>query len=164
MRSVFALRKWEVEMSSFVSKSHVACILAGVAALALMSAPSFADTLRFGAQLSGSKETPPNDTTGKGTLTATYDTITKKLTWSVSYEGLTGPAIAAHFHGPATEGVEAPVEVPAPHADKSPIQGDAVLTDKQAKDLLSGHMYFNIHTTAHKPGEIRGQVIQAKSS
>jgi hypothetical protein len=39
-----------------------------------------------------------------------------------------------------------------------------VLTDKQQHDLLTGKMYFNIHTNAHKPGEIRGQVIQAKPS
>ncbi len=135
-----------------------------LAVLLAMTAPSFADPIRFGATLSGAKETPPNDTKGTGTLTATYDTITKKLTWSVSYSGLTGPAIAAHFHGPAPEGKAAPVEVPAPHADKNPIQGDAVLTDKQAQDLMSGNMYFNIHTQAHKAGEIRGQVIQAKAS
>lgn len=151
-------------MSKFVSKSRAACVLAGFAALALMSAPALADTLRFGASLSGSKEAPPNGTKGTGTLTATYDTITKKLTWSVSYKDLTGPAIAAHFHGPAPEGVPADVEVPAPHAEKNPIQGDAVLTDKQAQDLLSGKMYFNIHTNAHREGEIRGQVIQTKAS
>lgn len=155
-------------MSSFVPKSRAVHVIAGLAALtavsAAMSAPSFADTLRFGASLTGDKETPPNNTKGTGALTATYDTITKKLTWSVSYQGLTGPAIAAHFHGPAPEGVPADVEVPAPHAEKSPIQGDAVLTDKQAQDLLGGKMYFNIHTNAHREGEIRGQVKQLKPS
>ncbi len=44
---------------------------------------------------------PANTTAGTGTVTATYDTDSKKLTWKGSYNGLTGPATAAHFHGPA---------------------------------------------------------------
>lgn len=135
-----------------------------LAASLFMSAPALADLVHIGAALSGAQETPPNDSKGTGTLTGTYDTVTKKLSWSVSYSGLSGPAIAAHFHGPAPEGKSAPIEVPAPHAEKNPIQGSAVLTDKQAKDLLGGKMYFNIHTQAHKAGEIRGQVKQAKAS
>jgi hypothetical protein len=43
-------------------------------------------------------EVPPNSSTGTGTLTATYDTASKKLSWKGSYSGLTGPATAAHFH------------------------------------------------------------------
>jgi hypothetical protein len=103
---------------------------------------------------------PPTTSTGTGTLKGTYDTESKKLTWSVTYSGLTGPATASHFHGPAPVGVAAGVQVPAHGADKSPIEGSAVLTDAQAKDLLDGNMYFNIHTAANKPGEIRGQVMK----
>jgi CHRD domain len=137
---------------------------AALAATLIVLAPAFADPIRVGATLSGAQETPPNDSKGTGTLTATYDTTTKKLTWSVSYSGLTGPAIAAHFHGPAPEGKPAGIEVPAPHAEQNPIQGSAVLTDRQAHDLMSGLIYFNIHTNAHKAGEIRGQVKEAKAS
>lgn len=152
-------------LSIFKAGRRAATALAIAALLSTPAfAPAFADVLHFGATLSGDKETPPNDSKGSGTLTATYDTITKKLTWSVSYSGLTGQAIAAHFHGPAPEGKPAPIEVPAPHPESNPIQGDAVLTDKQAQDLLSGNVYFNIHTQAHKAGEIRGQVKQAKPS
>ena len=35
------------------------------------------------------------------------------------------------------------------------------LTDAEAKDLMDGMMYFNIHTAANKPGEIRGQMEKA---
>ncbi|MGO9757866.1 MAG: CHRD domain-containing protein [Roseiarcus sp.] len=38
------------------------------------------------------------------------------------------------------------------------MKGSATLTDFQAKDLIDGVMYFNIHTAEHKPGEIRGQL------
>ena len=30
----------------------------------------------------------------------------------------------------------------------------------QAADLMAGKWYFNVHTEAHKPGEIRGQVTK----
>ena len=72
-----------------------------------------------------------------------------------------GPRIAAHFHGPAAPGRAAPIEVPLTGSLDSPIKGSATLTDAQAKDLTSGMMYFNIHTAAHKPGEIRGQMEKA---
>jgi CHRD domain len=42
----------------------------------------------------------------------------------------------------------------------SPIKGTATLTDAQAADLQGGKYYFNIHTDANKPGEIRGQVVK----
>jgi hypothetical protein len=115
--------------------------------------------MTFKASLDAAQETPPTGTPGTGALTATYDTASKTLTWTVSYSGLTGPATAAHFHGPAGPGKAAAVEVPAPVSD-SPIKGSATLSDSQAKDLMDGDMYFNIHTAANKAGEIRGQVTK----
>lgn len=117
-----------------------------------------AETMQFHADLSGPKETPPTTSKGTGEAEISYDTATKKLTWSVTYSGLTGAATAAHFHGPAAVGVAAAVEVPLTGALASPVSGSATLTDSQAKDLLSGNMYFNIHTAENKAGEIRGQV------
>lgn len=122
--------------------------------------PAQAETLHFKADLNGAAETPANDSKGTGTVAATYDTATKKLSWTITYSGLTGPATAAHFHGPAPAGKAAGVEVPVPGADKSPIEGSATLTASQAKDLMDGMMYFNIHTAAHKAGELRGQMTK----
>uniref|UniRef100_UPI003F9B6483 CHRD domain-containing protein n=1 Tax=Roseiarcus sp. TaxID=1969460 RepID=UPI003F9B6483 len=113
------------------------------------------------ADLTGPAETPPTDSKGTGTLAATYDNATKTLTWTVDYSGLTGPVIAAHFHGPAPVGKPAPIEVPLKAPLDSPMKGSATLTDAQAKDLMDGMMYFNIHTAEHKPGEIRGQLEKA---
>ena len=122
---------------------------------------SKAEVLHYTATLTGPAEAPPTTSTGTGTLTATYDTDTKKLEWTVNYSGLTGPAIAAHFHGPAPLGKAAPIEVPLKAPLDSPMTGSATLTDAQAKDLMDGMMYFNIHTAANKPGEIRGQMEKA---
>jgi hypothetical protein len=86
------------------------------------------------------------------------------LSWNIKYSGLTGDATAAHFHGPAKPGVAAGVMVPAAPkggALLSPIVGSATLTDDQAKALMDGQMYFNVHTQANPAGEIRGQVVKA---
>ncbi|NUZ05493.1 CHRD domain-containing protein [Schlegelella sp. ID0723] len=109
------------------------------------------------AQLSGTSEVPPVKTGGAGFLTATYEHNTRTLTWAATYSGLSGPATAAHFHGPAEPGQNAGVVVPFPSA-ASPIQGTATLTPAQEADLLAGRWYVNVHTAQNPGGEIRGQV------
>jgi len=132
----------------------------GAAAAVLQAAvagAASAATLHFTAALKGSDEVPPNTTTGKGDVSATLDTATKAFDYTVTYAGLTGPASAAHFHGPAAPGANAPpiITVKAP---ASPIKGEATLTAAQIADLKAGKWYFNVHTAAHPSGEIRGQV------
>ena len=142
-------------MTSIILRSTVAVIAcAGVLGFAV---PSMAATMTFKAALSGKNEVPANTTSGTGEVTATYDTATKKLTWKGSYSGLTGAATAAHFHGPAGEGKNAGVLVPISPAT-SPLEGSATLNDAQAKALMDGEMYVNVHTAANKGGEIRGQL------
>ena len=132
---------------------------AAIALLLAFASPSYAETVQFKADLKGSAEVPPNQTTGSGTITATYDTSTKQLAWDGSYSGLTGPATAAHFHGPAESGKNAGVAVPITPAT-SPLHGSATLTDAQASDLMAGSWYVNIHTEANKGGELRGQLVK----
>jgi Cu/Zn superoxide dismutase len=94
---------------------------------------------------------------GKGTGTFTFEPATKVLTYTVEYEGLSGPAAAAHIHGPAEPGANAGVVVPFASA-ASPITGTATLTDAQVADLQAGKYYVNVHTAANRGGEIRGQI------
>lgn len=126
--------------------------------LAVTSAAS-AETITMKAALDAAAEVPPNDSKGTGTANVLYDTATKMLTWKVSYSGLTGPATMAHFHGPAEAGKNAGVTVPFANP-ASDAEGSATLTDAQAADLLAGRYYINVHTDAHKGGEIRGQVMR----
>jgi hypothetical protein len=136
-------------------------VLAAAALSAVMFAASasFAAVVNYTATLKGASEVPPGDSKGTGTVTATYDTASKKFTYTATYAGLTGAATAAHFHGPAAAGANAPPVVPvAATALASPIKGEATLTDAQAADLAAGKLYFNVHTAAHAGGEIRGQV------
>ncbi len=81
------------------------------------------------------------------------------MSWSGSYSGLSGPEIAAHFHGPAAAGVNAPVLVPV-DASKSPFEGSAKISADQAKNFADGLVYFNIHTAKNKGGETRGQMAK----
>jgi hypothetical protein len=131
----------------------------GVAALLAFAPAAFAEVQNYSAVLNAASEVPPVDSKGNGTLTATYDTTSKKFTYTVAYKDLTGPATAAHFHGPADAKANAGVVVPAKDA-ATPIKGEATLTDAQAADLQAGKWYFNVHTAANKGGEIRGQVMK----
>lgn len=140
----------------FPSKSLLGLMLVACAAL---SSPALADKISYKAELQGAQEVPPVPGSGKGNADVTYDTATKKLTWKVTFSGLTGPATAAHFHGPAEPGKNAGVAVPIP-GTKSPMDGSATLTDAQIADLSAGKWYVNVHTAANKRGEIRGQVTK----
>ena len=135
--------------------------IAGVAFVSCLAAasPLLAETVTLKANLAAAAEVPPNDSAATGAVTITFDTATKKATWQGTYAGLSGAATAGHFHGPAEAGKNAGVAVPiAPSG--SPFQGSADLTDAQAADLLAGKWYVNVHTEAHKGGEIRGQVTK----
>ncbi|MEM5325682.1 CHRD domain-containing protein [Paraburkholderia sp. JHI2823] len=126
------------------------------------SSAAFADTVALKADLEPSSEVPPRVSQGHGMLNATFDTSTKTLNWTVTYEGLSGPAVAAHFHGPAPVGQNANPQVPIPKSElASPIKGSATLNEQQVTQLMGGQWYFNIHTAQNPSGEIRGQVLPA---
>jgi hypothetical protein len=146
-------------MTSHFLRSGLAA-LACTVALALAS-PSMAAMVNLKADLKAANEVPPGSGAGKGEVTATYDTASKKLSWKGNYSGLSGPATAAHFHtGEAGKNGGIAVPIFAGAAAKSPFEGSATLTDAQAADLMAGKLYVNIHTAANKAGEIRGQVLK----
>ena len=137
----------------------------GIGGLALAMALSStsgvrAEMLSYKVALKSASEVPPNTSGGSGTADVTYDTQTKQLKWKVSYSGLSGPATAAHFHGPAEPGKNAGVMIPIQNIATSPAEGSATLTDAQAADLMGGLLYVNVHTAANPGGEIRGQVTK----
>jgi hypothetical protein len=97
---------------------------ASFAALAfalVLAWPARAEVVNLKATMDAKSEVPPNSSPATGTLTATYDTSSKKLSWKGSYSGLTGPATAAHFHS-GEAGKNGPVAVPITPAT-SPFEG-----------------------------------------
>jgi hypothetical protein len=153
-------------MRQSYSRRSVLGYAAGTAAGAVLltaTKPSQAAPMKFKADMSAASEVPPTQSSGKGTLTASYDPATKQLTWEGNFSGLTGPATAAHFHGPAEAGKNAAPAVWISEKGQnlsSPFKGSATLTDAQAGDLEKGMWYVNVHTEANKGGEIRGQVVK----
>jgi len=122
---------------------------------------SDASKTQFTATLAAANEVPPVTAEGEGTGQFALDKTTKVLKWKVKYHDLSGPATAAHFHGPATINISAGVVLPIA-VGPSPLEGQAKLTDAQIADLMAGKWYVNIHTAKNKGGEIRGQVVMAK--
>src|SRR6202158_4532337 len=138
------------------TKTMLATLALG--ATVAFAGPAFAQKMK--ATLDGKSEVPATTTTGTGTADINSEPATKKLTWKLTYSGLSGPATAAHFHGPAEPGKNAGVKVPIPNAASGRAEGSAPLTDDQAADLTAGKYYINVHTAANPGGEIRGQVTK----
>ncbi len=120
-----------------------------------------AETMEMNVELTGAQQVPPVETNATGEVQVTFDSETRQLSWELDYSGLSSDATAAHFHGPADPGENAPPVVPLEEfADGS--EGSAELTEEQAEVLRAGKMYFNLHTENNPNGELRGQVTAAQ--
>ena len=132
-------------------------IAAALTAGMLVSTPVFAEVLVFKATLDGASQSPKVDTKATGTAEIKVDTDAKTITWIIKSKDLSGPVTAAHFHGHADIGANAPPEI---DISKSVDAGTSPITDAQLADLKAGKIYVNLHTAKFPAGEIRGQVLK----
>ena len=116
----------------------------------------------FTVAMNGAAERPAAVTTGASGV-GIFSLSGNVLSYLISFAGLSGPATAAHIHGPSTTtnavGVMVPFAVAA--VDSGTIQGTfdvTTLSAEQLAALKTGRTYANIHTAANKNGEIRGQI------
>ncbi len=129
----------------------------------------------FFAVLGGGQVVPPVGPAFPGSAVGIaemdFNESTKLLCYAISYTGLVGAETAAHFHTPAGIGANAPPVItisgggpppPGPSPLGSPKTGCVPLTNQQASDLERGLFYFQLHSTAFPPGEIRGQVLPVR--
>jgi hypothetical protein len=107
-------------------------------------------------KLSGDQEVPPVQTqaSGAGTITVNDD---KSVSGSITTTGIN--ATAAHIHE-AAMGKNGPVIIPLEKkSDKEfAVPAGAKLSDTQYKAFKAGDLYVNVHSDAHKGGEIRAQL------
>jgi len=118
--------------------------------------------LTFTALLNGPQQSPPVDSPSTGVALVLYDKTASIVCWRLSFTPLAAPEIAAHFHGPAAPGVNAPILInisPSPSPFGSPKHGCAPISKDDAKSLSKGLLYINVHSTVAPNGEIRGQVL-----
>ena len=142
---------------AFISRTFLSsCVLLLASCASLYGDPN---SVKLSGQLTGMNQVPPNTSLGKGTVEATLNKETNELTWTVTYTGLSGPAVAGHFHGPAQAGANAGVALGFKGPLESPIKGSATLSTAQSKDLLDGKWYVNLHTKVSPGGEVRAQVL-----
>jgi hypothetical protein len=133
-----------------------------VISLAAITLPAVAaaQTIAFCVTLDGGQEVPPVATFSGGYGTVTYDTVARTLVLDIIYD-MESAAFAAHIHGPAPPGENAPRV--ADLTLSNPYSGTITntvgpITEDEEADLLGGLWYINIHTDAHEGGEIRGQI------
>jgi hypothetical protein len=115
--------------------------------------------LEFFTDLAADEESAVTDSPGIGHAEFVLDRKTLRLTWKITYSGLTAAPTSISLHGPQTPGGNAGVLLDlAPKGMKSPLEGAAIINDGQLEYLLTGRIYINLFTTKYKEGELRGQI------
>jgi hypothetical protein len=107
--------------------------------------------------LTGSQETPAVTTDAQG-ISSIHVGADKSVTGSVKTSGIAGTM--AHVHQ-AAKGQSGPpiITLEKKSASEWSIPAGAKLTDEQYAAYKAGNLYVNVHSDAHKAGEIRAQLM-----
>lgn len=134
--------------------------LAGAATMVLASAAS-AEFIMVMVELSGLNEVPANPSPATGWAMVHIETDTGMVDISGAYDGMTGSVSAAHLHGLAPAGSNAPVlfGLTTTGGTSGTFMGNGILNAAQLDGLLHDLTYINVHTSTFPGGEIRGQVV-----
>ncbi len=118
----------------------------------------------FVALLNGANEVPPVATSATGNSVVILSPDETSALVSLNFTGLSSPQTAAHLHGPAAPGNNAPgtiLDLDQPLGQVSnllwniqPVGGLSVLQLVNA--LKGGQIYANVHTANFPSGEVRG--------
>jgi hypothetical protein len=164
-----------------MKKLWLCTLLATFCLLALTGSVTRADNEdnTFRARLNGFQEIPSKLTDGNGTFTATLSGTS--ISYTLTYSGLSTPAVASHIHfaqrgvnggifaflcggggkpacppaGGTVTGTITAADILAPSPDQGLAAGDFA---GAVRALRSGDTYVNVHSTRFPAGEIRGQI------
>src|SRR3954470_8120049 len=133
--------------------------------LSFISLCSYSQIRYFRGTLSGSKEVPPNSSSGRGTVIVRYDMATNVLYLYGDYQNLSSPAIASHIHHGAP-GISGTIIIPLTNTGDSTgtLSIQSTLPDSLETELLAGNMYVNVHTDSFSGGEIRAQLAPSTAN
>ncbi len=106
--------------------------------------------------LGGDQEIPPVATAGSGVGTITVGED-RSVSGRVTVSGLV--VSVAHIHE-APAGSNGPIIIPLTKISDTVwvVPPGAKLTDSQYASYKAGNLYYNMHSEAHRSGEIRGQI------
>jgi CHRD domain. len=143
-------------MSSITKKSRFTFAAAGLMVGIMATGSGIASAAEVHTTLAGNNEVPAVTTSAKGNGVITVNPD-MSLSGSVKTSGVDGTM--AHIHQ-AAAGKNGPVIVPLEKkgANEWVVPAGAKFTDAQYKAYKSGDLYYNVHSDAHKGGEIRGQL------
>jgi CHRD domain-containing protein len=82
-----------------------------------------------------------------------------RLSWRLTFKGLSGTATASHIHL-GRRGRSGAVSVALCGPCRTGARGSANVSAKTVAALLAGGAYVNVHTARNKSGEIRGQIAR----
>lgn len=125
-------------------------------ALAFAFATGAAYAGEINVTLTGAQETPPVTTTASGSAVFTIGDD-KTVSGSVKTTGMDGTAAHIHVGAAGTSGPPV-ITLTKGGAGVWNVPPGAKLDDSQYQKFKSGGLYVNVHSAAHKGGEIRGQI------
>jgi CHRD domain-containing protein len=129
-------------------------VLAAAALLAASIGVAHAEDVKV--SLTGAEEVPAVTTkaTGEGKISIAKDMT---VTGSVKTKDIVGTV--AHIHE-AEKGKNGPpiITLAKSGDDTFTVPEGSKLTDAQYQAFKAGHLYVNVHSAEHKPGEIRAQL------
>ena len=127
-----------------------------IAVTVLTAGVGLAKSADMQVKLTGTEETPPVATSaaGVGTIAIAAD---KSVSGSVKTTGIDGTMAHIHVGAPGEAG---PPIITLRKGDNGvwSVPAGAKLSDEQYQSYKSGNLYVNVHSAAHKGGEIRGQL------
>ena len=139
-------------------KTKASMLTRTLAAAAIFSAISMgaASAEDVAVKLTGVQEVPAVTTSASGTGTISIGKD-GAVSGSVQTSGIAGTMAHIHLASPGTNGP--PIIVLVKSGDNTwTVPSGAKLTDDQYTSFKSGDLYVNVHSDAHKGGEIRAQL------
>ena len=143
-------------MNASIHHTRFSLVLRSAVATVLFGGMSMAFAASDAVTLSGNDEAPPVTTSASGTGSVKV-AADKTVSGSVTIKGMT--ATAAHIHE-GEMGKNGPVVIALTKSgeDKWVVPDGAKFSDAQYESYKAGKLYVNVHSAAHKDGEIRGQL------